>query len=288
MIYHDSWWERPAGSGAALSLAAIPRTVDLVVLGFARPDLRYVGGLDLRGTGLEYRAPGAAVRDAVVLLRQRNPAVRVLLSVGGAAYTGWDRLDETAVGRLARDLGLDGVDVDLEPPDPRCRPGPACGSDPAWRDAVRRLRAAMPRPALLAVAGWSVGAYGQGRWTDARPRSPWTGSMVDLLRSPEAASIDLVSIDAYGAGPSYDPAEAFAAYRSLWPGPLLLGMEGPPASGNSPAATPADAARLARIARIDPRGGVMVYAWLGRQAGDGAPSGEPLAAAAFQVLRNEP
>jgi len=108
MIYHDSWWERPAGSGAALSLAAIPRTVDLVVLGFARPDLRYVGGLDLRGTGLEYRAPGAAVRDAVVLLRQRNPAVRVLLSVGGAAYTGWDRLDETAVGRLARDLASGG------------------------------------------------------------------------------------------------------------------------------------------------------------------------------------
>lgn len=283
MVYHDSWWERPAGPGAALSLAAIPRTADLVALGFARPDLHYAGGLDLRGTGLEYRAPGAAVRDAVLLLRRRNPAVRVLLSVGGASYIGWDALDEGAVARLVRDLGLDGVDVDYEPPDPQCRPGPACASDPGWRAAVRRLRVALPRPALLSVAGWSVGAYGQGRWTDAPPHSPWTGSAVALLRSPEAALIDLVAIDAYGAGPRYDPAEAFAAYRSLWPGPLLIGMLAPPADT---AATVAQAGRLARVARADRSGGVMVYAWLGRPAGAAEPAGRPLVDAAARMLED--
>ena len=288
MVYHESWWERPAGTGRALSLAAIPRTADLVALGFAKPDMRYAGGLVLDGTGLEYSAPGTAVQGAVAALRSRNPDVRVLLSVGGASYTGWDRLDTAAVARLVRDLGLDGVDVDYEPPQPQCRgsygSGPACASDAMWQSAVRRLRAALPRPALLSVAGWSVGAYGQGRWTNAQPRSPWTGSMVALLRSPDAAAIDLVSIDAYGAGPAYDPADAFAAYRSLWSGPLLLGMEGPPATGGGPPATPADAAHWAGVAGQDASGGVMIYSWLGRPADNRSPAGEPLALAACQTL----
>ena len=286
MVYHESWWERAGSTGGALSLAAIPRTVDIVALGFAKPDLAYHGGLALGGTGLEYVAPGAAVRDAVTALRAGNPGVRVLLSVGGASYTGWDRLDPAGVARLVRDLGLDGVDVDYEPPDPRCRPGPACASDAMWQDVVRRLRAVLPRPALLSVAGWSVGAYGQGRWTDARPPSPWAGSMVALLRSPAASLIDLVAIDAYGAGPSYDPGEAFAAYRSLWSGPLLLGLEGPPATGGGPPATPAEAARRARLAARDPAGGAMVYSWLGHPADEALPAGQALAAAACRAVGN--
>ncbi len=285
MVYHESWWERGGAGGQQLSLAAVPSTVDIVALGFAKPDMAYGGGLALGGTGLEYAAPGAAVRDAITALQTRNPGVRVLLSVGGASYTGWDRLDPAAVARLVRDLGVDGVDIDYEPPDPACRPGPACASDALWQDVVRRLRTVLPRPALLSVAGWSVGAYGQGRWTGARPTSPWTGAMVALLRSPAAALIDLVSIDAYGAGRSYDPAEAFAAYRSLWPGPLLLGMEGPPATGGGPPATPAEAARRAGFAAQDPAGGAMVYSWLGRPADSQAPAGEPLAAAACRAMR---
>ena len=285
MVYHESWWERAGTAGPQLTLAQIPPSVDIVALAFAKPDLVYPGGLDLRATGLEYRTDGRVVRDAIAALHRRNPRVRVLLSVGGAAYTGWDRLDENAVARLAADLAVDGIDIDYEPPKPDCRAGPACTSDPAWRGYVRRLRQILPRPALLSVSAWSVGAYGQGRWTDAVPPSPWFGSMVNLLRSPEAGLLDLVSIAAYGAGPRYRPTEAFAAYRSLWPGPLLLGIEGPPATGGGPPATASMARQVAIQVSTDPRGGLMVYSWLGRPADAAPPAGLPLAASACRTFR---
>lgn len=85
------------------------------------------------------------------------------------------------------------------------------------------MRAALPRPALLTVPRWSVGAYGEGAWAQAEPRSPWTGSMLALLRSPAGAMIDLVSLMAYDTGPRLDPAKALAAYRAAWPGPVLMG-----------------------------------------------------------------
>ena len=285
MTYHESWWERAGATGRDLALAKIPLSVDVVALAFAKPDLVYAGDLELRATGLEYRAHGRVVRDAIAALRRNNPRIRVLLSVGGAAYTGWDRLDEHAVARLVRDLAVDGVDIDFEPPKPGCVPGPACASDGQWRDYVRRLRQVLPRPALLSVSAWSVGAYGQGRWTDSLPPSPWFGSMVNLLRSPEAGLLDMVSVAAYGAGPRYQPVEAFAAYRSLWPGPLLLGIEGPPATGGGPPATATTASNMARQVGTDSLGGLMIYSWLGKPAGDGPPAGEALAASACRVFR---
>ena len=285
MVYHESWWERAGTAGSQLTLAQIPPSVDIVALAFAKPDMVYPGDLDLQATGLQYRAHGRVIRDAIAALRRRNPRVRVLLSVGGAAYTGWVRLDERAVARLAGDLAVDGIDIDYEPPKPDCRAGPACTSDPTWRDYVRRLRQVLPRPALLTVSAWSVGAYGQGRWTDAVPPSPWFGSMVNLLRSPEAGLLDLVSIAAYGAGPRYQPVEAFAAYRSLWPGPLLLGIEGPPATGGGPPATSDTARQVARQVSADPRGGLMVYSWLGRPAENGPPAGFVLAESACRTFR---
>lgn len=261
--YHETWSENAAGSAPATRLAGLPAYVNVVVLAFARPDVGYRGGLDLTGTGLQVPFSGAVLRDAAARLRERNPGTRVLLSVGGATYHNWRDFDPQGVARLVRDLGLDGVDLDYEPEQPGCRRMPdrsqRCASDHTWRDLVSRMRAALPRPALLAVPGWSVAAYGEGAWAEARPVSPWTGNLLALLRSPEADHLDFVSIMAYGADARFDPLEAFAAYRAVWDGPLALGVMVPPDPVRGPHYDVARVDALARAVAADPKGGMMLY-----------------------------
>ncbi len=236
--------------------------VDLLALAFARPDALYPPGGELAGTGLQFQFPTATLRQAVRRMKDRNPKLRVLVSVGGSAYRRWDRYDEHALARLVRDIGADGIDLDYEPAEPGCAASGgrvACRTDGEWTALVRRTRAVLPRPLLLTVPAWSVGAYGEGQWADARPRSPWTGSMLGLLRSPEAAMIDLVSIMSYDAGPDYDPIEALAAYRRVWQGPLAVGIQVLPSEIPGPRFTVAHTRALLRQAVADPRVGAMLY-----------------------------
>jgi hypothetical protein len=280
--YHETWAEAATSDPEATRLAQLPGGLDVVMLAFARPDLIYRGGLDLRGTGLGFPFAGRLAREAAAALRRRSPGTKVLLSVGGATYPNWQALDVTAVARLVRDLGLDGVDVDYEPPDPDCRPAAGrirCASDARFIAIIEAFRHALPRPATLAVAAWSVGAYGEGTWRHARPSSPYAGMALALLRSPAARGIDLLSIMAYDAGPRYDPAEAFAAYRALFPGPLLLGVS---VQGS---ALPASQ-RLAQVEGLARRaaregGGMMLYSLQMTSPHDrpGAPFAEALAQA---------
>lgn len=271
MGYHESWWEVPAVNAQATRLAALPGYVNMVALAFARPDAQYLGALELAGTGLQYPYSGKVLRDSVRLLRQRQPGTRILLSVGGATYTNWHRLNEAALARLVADLALDGLDIDFEPTEPGCRPEAGgrirCASDALFRTVVARLRAALPRPAILAISGWSVGAYGEGRHDDARPRSPYTGMALSLLRAPEAQALDLVSIMAYDAGESFEPWRAFEAYRQHWPGPLLMGLRVPyPAPDRLETVQ-----RLAGQVLDDPQGGLMVYSLSGIPQGETGP-----------------
>ncbi len=37
------------------------------------------------------------------------------------------------------------------------------------------MREALPWPMSLAIAAWSVAAYGEGRWVKEPPASPYTG-----------------------------------------------------------------------------------------------------------------
>lgn len=264
VAYLASWYEPEAARGAQTTLARLHPAIDLLILGFARPDAIYPPDGELRGSGLEFRFPTAVLRQGIRLAKARNPRLKVLLAVGGANYRRWDRLDVAALARLVGELGADGIDLDYEPGEPGCdrRDGRiACRSDASWRDLVGRFRAVLPRPHLLTVPGWSVGAYGEGRWTQSRPGSPWTGSMLTLLRSPEAAQIDLVSIMAYDAGPSFDPVEAYAAYRHYWKGPLALGFQVMPSAVPGPRTT-LDAVdrQIAGIRALDPRAGAMLYA----------------------------
>jgi hypothetical protein len=281
--YHETWSEPATADPAATRLARLPVGPEVVMLAFARPDLRYAGGLDLSGTGLGFPFAGQVARDAVAVLRQRLPDTKVLLSVGGATYPNWAALDVAAVARLVRDLGLDGADIDFEPGAANCRTSfgrTRCASDARFIAVVEAFRAALPRPAMLAVAGWSVGAFGEGDWRNARPRSPYTGMALALLRSPAAREIDLLSIMAYDAGSSFDPAEAFRAYRAVFPGRLLLGVS------VEDTALPASQ-RLAqveglarRVAQAD--GGMMLYSLQMPSPHDR--DGAPLAAAMVRAI----
>ncbi len=289
MGYHESWWEVPATGANATRLAAIPGYVNLVALSFARPDMAYDGGLELAATGLQYPFDGRVLKGAIALLRQRQPGTKVILSVGGSAYPAWHRLNEAAVARLVADLGLDGVDIDFEPAEPGCRTEGGkirCASDRDFADIVTRLRRVLPRPALITVAGWSVAAYGEGAWANAQPRSRYTGMMLNLLRGPAAGSIDLVSIMAYEAGATYNPWDAFQAYRAVWPGPLVLGFHVPPQrQPNEPVHTLAFITDLTARVRQDPAGGVMLYSLSAVPPGPISPVNPDAKAAAATICR---
>ena len=291
VVYHDSWNDFPAPSPALSSLAALPSYLNVVNLAFARPDLVYVGDLDLAMTGLEYRFTGQVLRDSIDLLKKRHPGTRVLLSVGGSGYCNWDAFNAPAVARLVRDLHADGMAIDFELRRANCTilPGgrTTCATDAVWANLVRRIREVLPRPMLLTASVWSVGAYGEGAFRAARPVSQYTGLMLSLLRSPLAGELDLLSINAYDAGPEYDPLEAFRAYRAVWPGPLALGVEVQWKGGAGPFVGAAQAQALAREVAKDRNGAMMLYPLLSLPEGVGSadrPDGRTLATALCRGL----
>lgn len=263
LAYHASWYEEPATSAQASTLARLPGYLTHVALSFARPTLAYDGGLDLSATGLQYPYSGEILKDSIALLKSRQPHIRVLLSIGGANSHGWEKLDTEAVARLVQDFGLDGVDIDFESADPRCalvRERIRCADDALMIEVVERLRKALPRPLTLSIAGWSVGAYGEGAFADAPPRSPWRGSMLAVLKSSAAEALDLVSIMSYDAGPAYRPDQAFRAYRSMWKGPLALGIAVMPPTDDGPRFTLERTATILEPLKDDRNAGAMLYA----------------------------
>ncbi|MEN2987294.1 glycoside hydrolase family 18 protein [Tistrella sp. BH-R2-4] len=281
MAYYESWSELPGVSGPDTLLAATPAHVDVLAVGFAKPDLVYRGDLNLDGTGIQVPVSGQVLAEAIAALKTRAPSIRVLISVGGSGYmTGWSLYDPAALARLVRDLGADGIDLDYEPADPGCqsaeaRRGPTvvCLTDTTWTRLIARTRAALPRPMMLAVPAWSTGAYGTGDFLNDRPPSPHTGSMLWLGRDREAAAaVDMVSIMAYAGGPAFQPERAFDAYRAIWDGPLALGLIVPPDPTGQTVPDMAGIRDLAaRLAARD-LAGIMIYGMLGTPPGGGDPS----------------
>lgn len=291
IAYHDSWDEPPAEAAVQTSLVELPSYIDVIILAFAKPDLRYHGGLNLAGTGLQYRFDGRVLRNAIAFLKAEQPGTRVLLSVGGAAYRHWRHLNAAGIAHLVRDLGLDGVDIDFEPRHPDCRRAADhtihCASDPAWARIVRHLRSVLPRPAILSASVWSVGAYGEGSFRHAGPASRYTGVMLGFLHSPMARQLDLLMIDAYDAGPDFQPMQAYRAYRAVWPGMLALGVAVRRARGTGPFFSAPEAEMLAREVSQDPKGAMMIYPLLATPEGaDSAifPDGRGLASAICRGL----
>jgi len=180
---------------------------------------------------LQFSSDPIVVKEAIALLKHRNPKTKVLVAVGGATYPNFANINATAIALFVRTFGLDGVDLDFEPSNPSCsniNGSISCSSDSLYVASVRALRRALPKgSAILTAATWSVGAYGEGQWASALPASPYTGVALTMLKTV-GNLLDGLHVMAYDAGVSYNPLQAYDAYRNYYPyGNILMGVEVP-------------------------------------------------------------
>ncbi|WP_441251800.1 glycoside hydrolase family 18 protein [Kitasatospora sp. McL0602] len=266
------------GDPARAKLANLPAYVGTVILCFMQPDARYTkGSYSLGGTGIQFSYDGTVVRDAVSLLRQRNPGVEVLVGIGGAVYDNWSGLNVTEIADFVSDFGLDGVDVGYEPTYPGCAPsrnGYACATDEEYVGVVRKLSKGLPAGSTLSVSVFHVGAYGEGQWAKSQPMNKYTGVSLALLRSDVAEKITRLNIMAYDASTAYDPLVALAAYQNYFKGPILLGVEVAPeawpqqAAPNAHVITLPEVEALANGVKAQGGGGMILWSMFKRaQAG---------------------
>lgn len=260
--YFESWSEIWSYQGESLTLAKLPSYINVVNIAFMKPDAQYYGLLDLSYTGLQFIAAGPVVRDAVAALKYQNPNTKVLISIGGPTYKNWDQLNPTAIAKVVKELGLDGVDIDYEPTQPGCKVTSgkvSCASDSQYQNIISKLRAALPRPYIISIAAFNVGAYGEGVYASAQPSSAYTGVAVNLLRSQQATSIDFINLMAYDASPVYSPTQSYNAYKSYFSGPVMIGVKVPPESSGGHVLTLTEVNSLTSFVNQNNGGGMMIW-----------------------------
>ncbi|MFJ9406566.1 hypothetical protein [Streptomyces sp. NPDC101393] len=266
---------------AVTKLANLPAYVGTVILSFMQPDAQYTkGSRSFQGTGIQFSYDATVVRDAVSLLRQRNPDIEVLVGIGGPTYFNWSGLNVTAISDFFSDFGLDGVNVNYEPTDPGCVPsgnGYACKTDGEYVEVVRALSKGLPAGSTLSVSVLHVGAYGEGQWANSQPKSAYTGVSLALLRSEVAEKITRLNIMAYDASTAYDPLEALAAYQNYFKGPILLGVEVAPEAWpqeghpNAHVITLPEVESLSKAVKAQGGGGMFLWSMF-KQAKSGTPT----------------
>jgi chitinase len=232
--YFESWAAPPSVDVDQI-LSDLPRELTMVNLAFMKPDASYEGGLSLSGTGLNFPYSGAVLKKSIDKLRGQNPHSKVLISIGGATYANWDKLNISAIEKFVSAFDIDGVDVDFEPPQPGCKPdavkGIVCDSDALLLATMQKLRTGLPRK-LISLTLPATAAYGVGPWARAKPIGGSTyGMAVGLLRhiaQTGTPDFDLINIMMYDAGREFDPITAYRAFRAKFTGPLTIGFTPPP------------------------------------------------------------
>ncbi|STX28299.1 chitinase [Legionella beliardensis] len=220
--------------GAQTNLANLPSFVNVVNLAFMKPDASYAkSSFDLTTTGLGFNYSGTVLKTAIATLRAKQPTTKILISVGGASYgANWSKLNVDAIANFVTDFGLDGVDIDFEPTNPGCALGADaqihCAIDTAFQSYVTKLKAALPATAIISVAGWSNGAFGEGSWKQSPPANAYRGIMIPLMRSPAATAINMINVMSYNAGSQYNATDALDAYNQYFKGQVNLGVAVPP------------------------------------------------------------
>jgi chitinase len=264
--YYQSWTDQYQAAGSDTVLAKLPSYINVVNLSFMQPDTTYVpGSLVLRGTTyLDVPYDGPTLKDAIATLRQRQPGTKIMISVGGATLYNWGSFHPDKVAAVVADFGFDGVDLDYEPAVPNCMASGgtvSCPSDQEFVAVIQAMRAALPRPKLLSIAAWSVGAYGEGQWANALPTgSAYTGIALAVLKNSAASSaLDFINVMSYDAGPTYDPKQALAAYQHYFKGKIAMGIEVPPEAWGGHVETTADIDALAGAVKQANGGGLMLW-----------------------------
>ncbi|WP_141733286.1 glycosyl hydrolase family 18 protein [Oligoflexus tunisiensis] len=273
--YYESWSAGWASSGADHSLSKLPPYITTVLLSFVRPEVSYRAGQNSwLGTGMDFSSDFAVVKDAIRILKTKNPRTKVLLSVGGATYGNWSQVNPESVAALVHDLGVDGADIDYEPAGGACAwgtGGQSCPDDQQFIQIIRRFRAALPRPYMVTTAAWSTGAFGPQSYEASQFSGNLIGANFGLYVNPlkEVGHLfDAVYIMSYDAGgpqaphgnpTGYDPKLAFDAYRKLYKGPLMLGVQVPPESWGGHVSTPEEAQDRARYVLSHGGQGMMIW-----------------------------
>lgn len=289
--YYQTWSEQWTSSPQQMQLANIAPYVNMVIVSFMQPDASYNrGSYNFTGTGLQFAADGKVVKDAVTLLKKRNPKTKVLVAVGGQSYTNFAQLNPKAITDIVKDFGFDGVDVDYEPTNAKCSLSDgkiSCTSDAEFRRIVRQIRQVLPKRYLVTAAVWSIGAYGEGQWANAQPQGEKTGMTLNLLRSPESKMIDQLHIMSYDAGTTYNPQEALTAYQNYFKGKIVMGVEVPPEGWGGNVYTLTKVSNLAQVVVDYNATGLMLWSLQKQPEGtpsDDNPTAEMIAKIACQVF----
>jgi chitinase len=216
--YFQSWSSNWSSSSSSLDLSKVDLPINIVYLCFVNPSCNYVKGSNvLSGTGLDFSSDFNVVKGAVSILKKKG--IIVMLSVGGATYH-FNSVNYENIFNLMIDIGADGIDIDWEDP-------AGAGASDKLGPIIGNFRKTIGSTNLLCLAAFSVGAYGSGAFSNAIPFSQNTGMCIKGLQS-NGNMLDWINIMSYDASPVYDPIVAFAAYRSYYTGPLMLGCEVPP------------------------------------------------------------
>ena len=253
-------WSMPwVGNAAEADLSNVSG-YSLVILSFMQPDTTYAAGTgpSLEGTGLQFSSEPQVIKESIATLKSKNPDVKVLVAVGGATFHNWEDLNPQGIASFVSEFGLDGVDIDFEPP-----LGPDgtlnLSTDELYANVTRALRDSLPRPLLLTSAVWSVGAYGQGAFAEASPQgSPYAGFSARMLQGV-GDLLDQIHVMAYDAGDDYNPCVAYDAYRSVYSGPIVMGIEVPPDAVGGHSTSLEEVRALAEHVRG--QGGAGVFVW---------------------------
>lgn len=289
--YFASWSDRWANQGMSTDLANLPSYVNLVLVAFGRPDMTYSGDLNLDGTGLSFSYDGNVLKEAISILKQRNPATKVVLSIGGETYTGWDNWNIDTIATVVRDFGFDGIDIDFEPNGGfGCLPDASgtvqCRADEQYIDLIRTSRAALPRPMVVTASPFSVGAYGEDQWVDAPPANlANTGMFLNPMREA-GEDLDFVNVQGYNAGEVFNPLQATQAYNYYFGNGILMGAHVPPEAYGNHIWTVAEINRVGSYINDNNVGGMMMWQLYATTSdpSDDYPNGQIMASAIARVL----
>ena len=229
--YFASWDDTGPNSEGATWLSNIPSYFTHIIVFSAQPDLVYApGSLVITGTGLQFPYSGAVLKKAIAQARLVNPTVKIELAVGSGTYVNWGSLNVPGVKALVADMGFDGVEIDYENGSPGCNAnGDGCATDGVIEGIIKSLRAALPRPLLLTASVQSTGAYDTGCCAAQMAAVP--SAYAGIYRVPlqsVGGLLDMLSIQAYDSGTSYSPLTAWSAYKALFSGNVLIGMQAYP------------------------------------------------------------
>nr|QOL01084.1 putative extracellular protein CSOL_014 [Pseudococcomyxa simplex] len=212
--YYASWGDWNPSQGA---LSGIPTYVTTVIMAFCQPDMTFTPG-SFAGTGFQYLDENYnTVKQQIANLKQKG--TRVLVAVGGANYAKWSALNTGSLASFVKEMGFNGVDIDYEPAFDSvvCTTSsgvPSCTSDAEFTNVILSIRNALPRPIIVSLAAYSIGAYGWGNFATAQPIGTHTGMSYNPLKA-QGDKLDLINIMSYDADNQYSPITAYQSYQAL-------------------------------------------------------------------------